>query len=303
MRADIKAGGAYVELMLKDKRFRDGLQASSAKFSSFAGAMRRVGVAMGGASALFAAPFIGAVKAAANAQEGLAKFRSVFADQAAAADQFAKTLSSSIGRSVHDIRAALATFQSFNVGLGFGADQARGMSEQMQKLALDFAAFHNIEDQDAIGRFIAAMSGSSEVLDQFGVNIKQAAIEQELLAMGINKTAQDASEQEKVLARLNIIMKAMGQQGAIGAAAREAGSFANQLKLLQASALDAAVQVGTALLPTVVDLMNKVNELMKPLAAWLAAHDEMIKQAALVVAGVASVSAGALALSTVFGGL
>src|SRR5690606_31067061 len=105
-------------------------------------------------------------------------------------------------------------------GLGFGAEQSRKFSQQLAQLALDFASFNNMSDAEAQQRFISALSGSSEVLDMFGVNIKQAALEQELLQQGVKKAWTEVSEQEKAVARLSIIMRSMTDQGAVGDAVR-----------------------------------------------------------------------------------
>lgn len=51
--------------------------------------------------------------------------------------------------------------------------------------------------------------------------------------MGVRKSWTEVTEQEKALARLNIIARAMGDQGAIGDAVKTAGSFTNQMKRLR----------------------------------------------------------------------
>lgn len=193
---------------------------------------------------------------ASNAQESIAKFGAVFGEQTGKATEFVNNLADEIGRSEGEIRAAMSAYQSMFVGLDFGREKATTMSMQLEKLTLDFAAFHNISDEEASSRFLSAMSGSAEVLDQFGVNIRQAAIEQELMAMGINKSAQSASEAEKTLARLNLITKVMAGQGALGAAARESESFANQTKALKAEVMDLSIAIGNQLMPLAIDMVK-----------------------------------------------
>lgn len=201
------------------------------------------------------------VSDAANAQESIAKFGAVFGEQTGEATKFVKELADEIGRSDDEIRKAMSAYQSMFVGLDFGREKATTMSMQLEKLTLDFAAFHNISDEEASSRFLSAMSGSAEVLDQFGVNIRQAAIEQELFAMGINKSVQNASEAEKTLARLNLITKVMAGQGALGAAARESESFANQSKALNAEVKDLSIAIGNQLLPLAIDAVKYFKEL------------------------------------------
>ncbi len=217
--------------------------------------------------------FIGAIRgsisAASDAQESYSKFQQVFGEQAKAAEDFADRLAKSVGRSRYAIIDSLSVFQSFFKGLEFTSDKSRELSETMQRLAIDFASFHNLQDPEAVQRFISALSGSGEVLDRFGVNIKQAALQQELLRMGINKSWQQVTEQEKALGRLNVIMRAMGQQGAVGDAVRTLGSYANQLKALKAGVHDFAVTAGQIFIPIATEIVSVLRG-AGPVMEWLA---------------------------------
>jgi hypothetical protein len=201
------------------------------------------------------------VQAASDSEESIAKFNAVFNNNAKEATKFVAQLADDIGRSEQDIRKAMSAYQSIFVGLNFAPDKAFEMSMALEKLTLDFAAFHNISDEETMGRFVSAMSGSAEVLDQFGVNIRQAALGEELLRMGINKSSASASEAERTMARLNVIMEVMGSQGALGAAAREAQSFANRMKDLKAELLDLSIAIGNELMPMALDTVKWLKDL------------------------------------------
>ena len=285
----IRAGRAFVELFADDSRLVRGLKRAERKLRAFGDSIRNFGLKLAGAVSAITAP-LGAftIKAAADAQESLSRFEQVFKDQAQAAGEFADALATSVGRSKYEIRDALATFQSFFVGLGFGGSESRQLSQRLESLALDFASFNNITDEDAIGRFIAALSGSGEVLDRFGINIKQAALQQELLAMGIRKSWSEVTEQEKALARLNIVTRAMGDQGAIGDAVRTAGSFTNQMKRLRGQVHDTAVEIGNALLPIVTPLVAKVADLAKRISAWVSQNQHLVASVFKIAAVVAA---------------
>src|SRR5690606_31944363 len=118
-----------------------------------------------------------------------------------------------VGRSVVDIQDSMSAYQAMFVGLNFDPSQARQMSEALQALALDFGSFFNLSDKEASDRFLSALSGSSEVFDRFGINIKAAAMDQKLLEMGLDKTTATATEQEKVMARVAIITQSLTKQG------------------------------------------------------------------------------------------
>lgn len=200
------------------------------------------------------------VKLAAEAEEATSKFNAVFGEGADDVRAWADELAKSVGRSRIAIGSTLSSFQAFFVGLGYGSKQATEMSKKMQALAIDFASFHDLADEEAAQRFISALSGSSEVLDMFGINIKQAALQQELLSMGLTTSVAKATEQEKAMARLNVIYKAMGEQGAVGDATRTAGSMTNQLKALKARVGELAVEIGTAFIPMAKRMVGSIQE-------------------------------------------
>src|SRR6056297_1296751 len=117
----IRAGRAFVELFADSWPLVRGLRRAEKKLKAFGNSVRGFGLKLAGAVSAITAPLgILTIKAAADAQESLSRFEAVFKDQAAAAGEFADALAKAVGRSKFAIRDALATFQSFFVGLGFG---------------------------------------------------------------------------------------------------------------------------------------------------------------------------------------
>ncbi len=272
----IRAGRAFVELGVSD-RLTAALRRAQRRLRAFGAGVRRVGAGLvSAAGTLFAPIGIAAVKAASDAEEALSRFRQVFGREASAAGAFAEDLAQRVGRSSLAVKDALATFQSFFVGLGFGAPKARELSQTLSSLALDFASFNNLSDDEALQRFISALSGSGEVLDRFGVNIKQAALEQELLRLGMADSAAAATEQQKAIARLNIIMRAMGDQSALGDAERTSGSFANQMKRLRGELRDAAVAIGRALLPALTPVVRILGGAVRAVREWAERNPRLV---------------------------
>lgn len=121
--------------------------------------------------------------------------------------------------------------------------------------------------------------------------------------MGVRKSWTEVTEQEKALARLNIIARAMGDQGAIGDAVKTAGSFTNQMKRLRGLLRDTSVSIGQALLPVVTPLVQKAAEMVRWLGEWISRNQQLVatmfKVAAVVIAGGLALAA----LGTVISGL
>lgn len=200
------------------------------------------------------------LKVASDAVEAQNKFDQVFGNIADSANQFANQLSSDLRRSDTAIKDNLASLQSFAIGMGFAEGEAFKFSTSIQKMIFDFASFNNISDDESFQRFIAGLSGSGEVFDRFGINIKDAALGLELQSMGLAESTAKATELQKVLGRVSIIQKALGKQGAIGDASRTMFEFASALKSTRGILSDLLSDFGKELLPIAKTVLNTFNE-------------------------------------------
>lgn len=294
--AKIRAGGAVVEISTDQRPLDRDLNALQRKLAGAAARISTVGKSLalagfGGATAL-ALPTKFALDAVAQAR----KFQAVFGSQSKAANDFANTLATAMNRGAADIKSQLSTYQAFFRGLGFGAEQARKMSQAVTKIGADFGAFFGVGDEEVRSRFISALSGSSEVLDQFGINIKQAAIDQELLRLGIRKTAAQAEESEKVLARINVIQRSLQNQGAQGISLRSSGDADQKISQLASRAKELGVTLGTELIPSVAAVADRATKLVRSANDFAAANPRLVSGVA-ALATYGSLSAIAIGLT------
>lgn len=230
----------------------------SKKFKDIGGKMQSAGKGMSQALTLPLLAIGGAsVKAASDAEEMRSKFNVVFGDLAGDAEEWASSHADAVNRSSNDLMGYMASLQDTFVPMGFAREEAMGMSKQVTELGVDLASFNNMAEDEAINKLRSGLVGSHEALLDFGVVIKQASLDQELLNMGIEGGAAAASEQEKMQARLNMIMK--GTSDAQGDAARTSGSFANQMKGLKADLEDVAIAIGEQLIPMFSGIIESVK--------------------------------------------
>ncbi|WP_254512352.1 hypothetical protein [Anatilimnocola floriformis] len=296
--SDIRAGRAFVELSVKNNlpagmaRALNGakqqLQAFGAGMQVLGSSVARIGFSIAATFGLVASALAMPIKAAGDLMETVSKFEAVFADQAGATRKWSEEFAAAVGRSKSETLTSLSALQAFFRGLGMGSGKAADLSKELTALSVDFASFHNISDPEALQRFISALSGSGEVLDMFGVNIKEAALNQKMLAMGFPSIQKGATETQKVLARISIIRESMGRQGAIGDAIKTAGSFSNQLKALQGAIKNTAEAFGNDLLPVVTPLITRGREIVEVVGKWIKANSGLaVSIAQVAVAGIA----------------
>lgn len=287
----VRAGRAFIDIGVRDRVSRELRQIAN-NVQAVGARIARIGFGGAAIGAGIVAGFAPAIRAASNFEESLNRFNAVFGENSAAARQFAQEFGAAIGRSEADLLDALSSFQSFFVGLEFDGGDAQGLSQTITQLTRDFASFNNLTDEEATQRFISALSGSSEVLDKFGVNIRAAALDQEFLNQGLDVTTTTATEQQKVLARLGIITRALNSQGAIGDAERTQASFANQVKRLQGQLTDLAIAVGNAVIPVFNRLITSANQVLERVVSFTQANPRLIQT--FLGVGAAVAAAGAL---------
>jgi len=159
-----------------------------------------------------------------------------------------------VGRSTFELEGMASSIQDTFVPMGFARGEAAKLSVQLTKLAVDVASFNNASDADTMRAFQSALVGNHETVRRFGVVITEATLKQELLRMGITKTADEVSNAEKVQARMNLIIA--GTSDAHDDATFTADSFANKQKQLNAVLEELTVKVLTPLLPKLVSFVD-----------------------------------------------
>lgn len=273
------------------KGMADGFARAQQAASSF-------GLAM---SAAITAPLLAlgasSIRYAADLTEVQGKFNVVFGSLAESTSQWAGQTSDAMNRSRTDFMAYASGFQDLLVPMGFTREKAAELSKQFVELGVDVASFNNASDPEAINALRSAIVGSSEPMLRFGVDTRAARVEQELLAMGINKSYQEATEQEKVIARLNIALSMSAD--AIGDAERTAGSLTNQMKGMNADLKTVGETIGLILVPYAQEAVTALRGLTDWFTNLSPATQEIIVRLGAVAAAIGPLLLGVSGLMMV----
>jgi hypothetical protein len=295
-RADIMAGRAYVSLYVRKDQFSKGIQEARQSISEIGSSLLSIGSRVAGTGVAMLTPLTAAVRLASDFEEAFSKFNFVFADAAVESKRWGDSFAAQVGRSRLQIVQFMADTQALVVPIGFEGDAAVDMSKQLTNLAIDLASFNNTADEDALRDLHAALVGSSETMLKYGVIANEAAVKQELLNMAIDPA--NATNQQKVLARYNIIMR--DTVAAQGDATRTSGSLANQMRAVTGSLSDVAVEIGTAVLPSVAKLAQNFTAIIRPMAELARKNPEVVMSfvavsSAVVASGIALLGLGVAA--------
>jgi len=130
---------------------------------------------------------------------------------------FSKTAVDEIGLSERAVLDAAVAFSGFADKIG-SEDQVAATFEEYITAATDFGSVMNLTTEDALAKFQSALSGESEPLRRFGIDMSAAAVSAFALRTGLVEVGETMSEDEKVQARYGLLMEETS---------KFAGDFAN----------------------------------------------------------------------------
>jgi hypothetical protein len=218
---------------------------------------RTAGIAISGL--VVADTLKGSITAASDLNEEISKSRAVFGGASQAIVDWSGTTASAMGIAQTEALRAAGTFGNLFTVVGIVGEQSSEMSRRLVQLAADLASFNNASPEDVLIAIRAGLIGEAEPLRRFGVLLSEARVQQLAMAESGKTSAKELTNQEKALARYNIILR--DTQSAHGDFARTADSLANQQRTLSANWKDLKTQIGSAFLPAAVAATGALNNL------------------------------------------
>jgi hypothetical protein len=201
-----------------------------------------------------------ATQSAADLNEEISKSQQIFGDSAQSIEAWSKTTARSIGVAQVEALQATGTFGNLFSTVGLGQRDAADMSRALVELAADLASFNNADPSDVLQALRSGLIGEAEPLRRYGVLLSETRVQQEALAASGKDNVKELTNQEKALARYNIILQ--DTQTAQGDFARTQDGAANQSRILRAQLNDLSTELGGKLLPSLVAVVGATNDLI-----------------------------------------
>lgn len=165
----------------------------------------------------------------------------------------------------------MATIQSLGTSFGLTSDKAYILSKNLTQLAYDEGSYWNKNVAETFTAMSSAISGEIEPIRRLGVDLSQARLQQELLALGFNKQVSSLSQADKAVLRYIAIMKQTANvQGNL---AQTIQSPANRIKILKAQLDMLAKSVGSLLYPAMKSILPPLIaavQLIREFVQWVA---------------------------------
>lgn len=166
----------------------------------------------------------------------------------------------------------IATIQSLATSFGLASDKAYILSKNLTQLAYDESSYWNKDTATTFTAISSAISGELEPIRRLGVDLSQARLQQELLALGFNKQVSTLSQADKAVLRYIAIMKQTTNiQGNL---AQTISSPANMVRILKSEISQLAKAVGQllypafkAILPVLIAAVDLIKEFVVSLAS------------------------------------
>lgn len=187
------------------------------------------------------------IQAASNLGESANAVTKIFGKSSQQIEDWGKQNAESFGLSQRAFNEAVTPLGAGLKNAGLSMDVVSSKTLALTQRAADMASVFNTSVPDALEAIQAGLRGEADPLEKYGVGLSAAAVEQRALADTGKKSADALTNQEKTLARVEIIMKQTNDTA--GDFAATSSGLANSTRIASAQLEDAKAKLGTGLLP------------------------------------------------------
>lgn len=232
------------------------------------------------------APIVGfftlASKGASDLEENLNKVDVAFGNDAQTVKSWADNATAQFGLSKNAALEAASLFGDMGTAMGLTTGDAAEMSTSLAGLAGDLSSFKNIDVEQAMNALKGVFTGETESLKGLGIIMNQTNLKQ--FAEDTGLVYDELSQAELVTLRYNYVLE--NTKNAAGDYARTSDGTANSIRTLQATVSNLTAELGSALLPIITPIIQKITEFAQSFAGLDEDTKNTIVTVGLVVAAV-----------------
>lgn len=298
--ATIRAGGAFLELILKDERFSKGLILASEKLRQFGQSLKRAGADVLAMSATFGAALTGIVKLAGGAEQAQAAFTAMTGSAEHAA-RIIQELQSFSGKSPFAFQTlADATRNLLNFGvtaqevipvLRTLAEIAGGDADRLDRLAVAFGQTQSkgrLMAEEVRQMVNAGFNPLQEIARTTGKSMEVLIDEMEEGKISAKQVGEAFQSAVGPGGRFNGLLKQISQTAL--------GQFREALAQVRLT----AIAIGDQLLPALTSVLKQINEVLPGVRDWVAENKSLVLALAKLAVVLAALAPVLFALGTTF---
>lgn len=202
-------------------------------------------------------------------------------DQEGAVRSWADTQAESLGMTEQQLTQVTAKNMMLAEKMGLSGDKAREMAKGISVATQDLATFYDVPAEEMQQKFNSAMNGSTEIMDQYGVDISVASLEQSNYVQSLGKTWKEMTEAEKKQARYNKILEDTAKVQ--GNAAKEAEGFSVQGQLLKTNIQEMVKTLGEKLIPVLEPIVKIIGDVVDKTKTWIENNPQLATTLMIIV--------------------
>lgn len=150
-----------------------------------------------------------------------------------------------------------AMFGQMSSSMGIASETALKLSNALTMIGGDLASVKNMDFEKVWQDMASGITGMSRAVDKYGINIRDANLQQKLFGLGINTSISKLNQNDKALLRTIVMLEST--KYAWGDLASTINQPANQIRLLQANIVNLARTIGNLFLPIVAKILPYIN--------------------------------------------
>jgi len=161
------------------------------------------------------------------------------------------------GLDTTNLMNSAGTYAMLARSMGMSAEQAKVLSTNTSRLAIDLASLTNTSVNQVMQDLRSGLVGQSETVYKYGIDVTEAGIKAEAMAQGITKSVRNMSQGEKMALRYSAMIRQTSL--AQGDFARTIDTPANQLKILQSRFTTLSRSIGSIFIPVLGAILPYAN--------------------------------------------
>lgn len=185
--------------------------------------------------------------------------------------EMTRTNTASLGLDPEKTMQYQATFAQMASSMGDTSETALKLSDALTMIGADLASVRNMDFEDVWQDMSSGLTGMSRALDKYGVNIRNANMQQELARLGINANVSSMTQADKTILRTIILLNS--SKYAWADLSETINQPANQIRMLQANFASLGRTIGSLFIPilqTVLPYINAIVIALQRMFAYIA---------------------------------
>lgn len=174
--------------------------------------------------------------------------------------ELSRTNTASLGLDPEKTMQYQATFAQMASSMGDTSETALKLSNALTMIGADLASVRNMDFEDVWQDMASGLTGMSRAMDKYGINIRNANMQQELYNLGINTSISKLSQADKTILRTIILLN--NSKYAWADLSNTINQPANQIRMLQSNFASLGRTIGSLFIPILQTVLPYINAIV-----------------------------------------